>query len=48
MEGFRPNEYYLHRMRQYGVVSDSSTPEGPIDPYAMDRKYWEAVLATPR
>lgn len=41
MAGFRPNKYYLRLMQSYGILPADLAPNSPIDPYALDRAYWE-------
>jgi hypothetical protein len=41
MPGFRPNAYYVRAMQQYGVLPDPPPDGEPIDPYALDRVYWQ-------
>ncbi|MCP4641310.1 MAG: hypothetical protein GY851_12785 [bacterium] len=43
MAGFRPNDYYIHQMKRYGVLPDTLTESDPVDPYATDRAYWAEV-----
>ena len=40
MPGFRPNDYYLHFMQQYGVLPSGLTHETAVDPHDTDQKYW--------
>jgi hypothetical protein len=42
MQGFRPNEYYVREMKQYGILSASHTDSDPIDVYKLDQKYWRS------
>ncbi len=41
MPDFRPNDYYLHQLVRYGVL-DRMPPPGPVDPYRLDRLYWDS------
>ena len=42
MPGFRPNVDYLREMKRYGILPpDYDVKKGPpVDPYALDRRYW--------
>ncbi|MBP5319474.1 MAG: PD40 domain-containing protein [Kiritimatiellae bacterium] len=40
MPGFRPPEPYLRELRRYGVLPADGDPAAPVDPYALDRRYW--------
>ena len=41
MPGFRPPKPYLREMKRYGVLPASfDIDKDPVDPYALDRKYW--------
>ena len=42
MGGYRPNDYYLYQMVRYGILDAIPDPEETVDPYAVDRAYWEA------
>jgi hypothetical protein len=49
MPGFRPPEVYLREMRRYGVLPPASKDNGgPIDPYDLDRRYWEMMYPQSR
>jgi hypothetical protein len=41
MPGFRPNEYYIRMMQNYGVLPANLRPDEPVDCYETDRAYWE-------
>ncbi len=44
MPDFRPAPEYLREMRRYGILSpESADDSGPIDPYEVDRRYWEMI-----
>jgi len=47
MQGFRPNDYYLHQMHRYGILKDPPKPREPVDPYALDRAYWRSFEYSP-
>ncbi len=42
MDGFQPRPEYLREMRRYGVLSAEPRSEGHVDPYELDRRYWES------
>jgi hypothetical protein len=42
MAGFRPNEHYLREMQRFGVLPKDLKPTDRIDPYAVDRAYWDS------
>jgi hypothetical protein len=47
MPGFRPNEHYLREMRRFGFLPANGKPDDPIDPYAVDRAYWNSFYYRP-
>lgn len=47
MPGFRPNEHYIREMQRFGFLPHDLKPEDPIDPYAVDRAYWDSFLFDP-
>jgi hypothetical protein len=41
MQGFRPPKQYLREMMRYGVLPATFDLDNePVDPYALDRRYW--------
>ena len=41
MQGFRPPKQYLREMMRYGVLPATfDLDKEPVDPYALDRRYW--------
>ena len=42
MPGFRPNKYYLREMAGYGMLARIPGPDEPIDPYALDKAYFQS------
>ena len=41
MQGFRPPKPYLREMMRYGVLPATFDLDNePVDPYALDRRYW--------
>lgn len=42
MKGYRPPEPYLREMVRYGILSESPDPTATVDPYALDRAYWQS------
>ena len=48
MPGFRPRPEYLREMKRYGVLPATFDPEkDPVDPYALDRLYWDSFIYKP-
>ena len=43
MPGFRPNDYYLHQMRRYGILRAGDAENG----YALDQAYWRSFHYRP-
>ena len=41
MPGFRPNRYYIRQMQLFGVLPEDLGKDAAVDPYAVDRAYWE-------
>jgi hypothetical protein len=48
MPGFRPNRHYLRELTTFGIIQDASELAGPLDPYELDRKYWESFWYEPK
>jgi hypothetical protein len=42
MPGYRPPAPYVREMVRYGVLREQPGPDMPVDPYALDRAYWES------
>ena len=47
MPGFRPNKDYLREMQRFGFLPKTLGPNDPVDPYAIDRAYWDSFLHRP-
>jgi hypothetical protein len=47
MPGFRPRGAYIRELKRYGVLPPTFGDNDPIDPYAMDRAYWESLWYRP-
>jgi hypothetical protein len=43
MPGFRPRPQYLREMKRYGVLAPDHPDDAPVDPYELDRRYWESL-----
>ena len=43
MPGFQPRPGYLREMRRYGILPEDQADDVPVDPYALDRAYWESL-----
>lgn len=48
MPGFRPPPPYLREMVKYGVLPAAPAPDESVDPYALDRRYWQSLWYVPR
>jgi hypothetical protein len=48
MPGFRPPEPYLREMKRYGILPAVPPPGQPVDPYPLDRAYWESFWYRPQ
>jgi len=45
MPGFRPPREYLREMRRYGILPDTfDLDRDPVDPYELDRRYWDSFI----
>jgi hypothetical protein len=42
MPGFQPRPEYLRELRRYGILPANHPDNAPVDPYQLDRQYWEA------
>jgi len=47
MAGFKPRIDWVREMKRYGVLPPSTTAESPINPYAVERSYWESLWYRP-
>jgi hypothetical protein len=47
MPGFRPNKDYLREMQRFGFLPKDLAPDAPVDPYAVDRAYWDSFVCRP-
>jgi len=47
MPGFQPRPQYLREMKRYGVLPPSHPDDAPVDPYELDRRYWESLWYRP-
>ncbi len=47
MPGFRPNEHYLREMQRFGFLPEDLAPDVPVDPYPIDRAYWDSFYWQP-
>jgi len=47
MPGFQPPPQYLREMRRYGILPADFPDERPVDPYELDRRYWESLWYRP-
>jgi cytochrome c553 len=47
MPGFRPRPEYLREMRHYGILPADHSDAAPLDPYQLDRRYWQSLWYRP-
>lgn len=47
MPGFQPPAAYMREMRRYGILPADFPDDGKIDPYEIDRAYWESLWWKP-
>ncbi len=47
MPGFRPNEHYIREMQRFGFIPKDLAPDAPVDPYPVDRAYWDSFYHRP-
>ena len=47
MPGFRPPSPYIREMKRYGILPEDFAEDTPVDPYALDRAYWESLWWPP-
>ena len=43
MPGFRPRPQYVREMKRYGILPLDQPHNAPVDPYELDRRYWESL-----
>ena len=48
MPGFRPRPQYLRELRRYGILASDHPDDAAVDPYQLDRRYWEAQWYRPQ
>ena len=47
MPGFQPLPQYLREMRNYGVLPSDHRDDAPVNPYELDRRYWQSLWRRP-
>jgi len=47
MPNFVPAEEYIREMKRYGILPVEHDAATPVDVYALERKYWQALRAKP-
>jgi hypothetical protein len=47
MPGFRPLPQYVREMKHYGVLPADQPDDAAIDPYQVDRRYWQSLWYRP-
>ena len=45
MPGFRPNRFYIREMQHFGILPRGLPDDTPVDTYAVERAYWNSVVA---
>jgi len=45
--GFKPRVAWVREMKRYGVLPENFTAGEPVDPYAVEKKYWESLWYRP-
>jgi hypothetical protein len=48
MPGFQPRPQYLRELRRYGVLALDHPDDAAVDPYQLDRQYWESQWYRPQ
>ena len=43
MPGFRPPPQYLREMKRFGILPADYADGAPVNPYELDRRYWESA-----
>ncbi len=47
MPGFRPNAHYIREMQRFGILAEDLDPKRSINPYDVDRAYWDSFAYRP-
>jgi hypothetical protein len=47
MPGFRPNVDYIREMQRFGFIPKDLGENDPVDPYAVDKAYWDSFYFDP-
>ena len=47
MPDFRPRPAYVREMKKYGIIPENLAADARIDPYAIDRAYWQSLWYNP-
>lgn len=47
MPGFLPRPQYLRELRRYGILPPDHPDDAAVDPYQLDRRYWESQWYRP-
>ena len=48
MPGFRPRAAWVREMQRYGILPADLAPDAPLDPYAIEQRYWKSLWWQPR
>jgi hypothetical protein len=47
MPGFRPRQDWVREMQRYGILPRTLSGDQAIDPYAVEKEYWESLWHRP-
>ncbi|NUN94626.1 MAG: hypothetical protein HUU16_00485 [Candidatus Omnitrophica bacterium] len=47
MPGFSPRQEYVREMRRYGILPGEGDLDQALDPYVLDRAYWQSLWHQP-
>ena len=47
MPGFQPTPQYLREMKHYGILAADHHDNAPVNPYDLDRRYWQSLWYRP-
>lgn len=47
MPDFRPGPAYVREMKRYKITQENMEEDTKIDPYAIDRAYWQSLWYKP-
>ncbi len=47
MPGFQPRVDWVREMKRYGILPDCTTPDDPMNVYAVEQTYWKSLWYRP-